>query len=110
MTSGLLVFVQLVIAAMTTAPWPIAPAVARHNRRSPHVGRGEAETALGGRGGQRLAKRRLHCPNGTRSCGRFGPARHGSIVLRSKRSVLLYSGVSSGPLLPPGRKSRCSFA
>ena len=53
---------------MTTAPWPIAPP-SRHNRRSPQLGRGQAKTALGRRGDQRLTKRRLHLPPAARGPG-----------------------------------------
>ena len=47
----------------------------------------------------------LLCDNGTRSCGRFGPARLGTTVVKSSSSV----SVKTGSGVASVRKSPCSF-
>ena len=83
-TDGLLVFVQLVIAAITTAPWPIVlewplsmDLGGLSDRRVV-----EREAALGYRARSRLGRTAVLDVGAasTRSCGRFGPARLGSTV------------------------------
>ena len=79
-------FVQLVIAAITTAPWPIGalwPFVGDGCRAASSL-LGQAEAALLDRGLQATGGTpACTSASGTRSCGRFGPARLGSIVPRS---------------------------
>ena len=92
MTEGLLVFVQLVMAAMTTAPWvisdewPLSLTVACLGE----CGLVQAKAALGERGSQRFVPGLLSSSaSDTRSCGRFGPASEGSTVARSSETVLV---------------------
>ena len=95
-TEGFEVFVQLVIAAITTAPWSIA-AVAT------------AAGAPAGEGSAKVAsaswKRSRATRSGTRSCGRRGPAMLGSTSPRSSASVSLKrgSGVCSSCQRPCSR-------
>jgi hypothetical protein len=96
MTDGLLVFVQLVIAAMTTAPWPISTA-------SPFCTTAVRRSALSSRAKPRsLSGARSDASNacfirdsGMRSCGRLGPAKLGSTVPMSSDSVRVNSGVGA---------------
>ena len=102
-TDGFDVFVQLVIAAITTAPWPSAneprsvvtsvvaarlpgaawpPSLVHASiepASQPAVSPSRPPTAL------RQARRLVL--SGTRSCGRAGPASDGSTVARSSASV-----------------------
>ena len=89
MTLGFEVFVQLVMAAMTTAPSrrPASPGVPRDVEPSA-VG-----AATAGRPAvisPRTASNALPAPrSGTRSCGRRGPAMLGSTVARSSSTTSL---------------------
>ena len=88
MTSGLEVFVQLVIAAITTAPLessnelpcPSAPAATATG-----VALAPAATSSA------MVTRAERCASASaiRSCGRFGPAMLGSISVRSSSSTSL---------------------
>src|SRR3954453_15213431 len=94
MTLGFDVFVQLVIAAMTTAPcWssvvtagsataaeavPVVAETCEEPPASAPFFEEEAIIALSPAWNPLFA-----CFSDTRSCGRFGPARHGSTVARS---------------------------
>ena len=87
MTLGFDVFVQLVIAAITTAPSSTPPSP---DPRTPPSAPAPPPfvTPAGSRPVARSASAALNadaaCFSGTRSCGRFGPARLGSIIARSK--------------------------
>ena len=91
MTEGLLVLVQLVIAAMTTAPWPISDEWPL-SLTVAFCGEGlvvEAEAAFGdGRGERPCATISFIAASGTRSCGRLGPASEGSTVAKVERDGL----------------------
>ena len=114
--------VQLVIAAMTTAPcrsvnvWPLYSTVTpcsccdcralRRRPSAPATSSGAAETCVAAsasprrracrasRGRRRSASRYIAFAfdSGTRSCGRFGPARLGSTVPRSSSIVSVNTG------------------
>ena len=96
MTPGLLVLVQLVMAAITTEPWPRAP-----SRFGPTLAASP------------FAKRPLRSPRNVcfmalrlmRSWGRVGPARLGSTAPMSRLRVSLNSGVG----LPSVTKRFCSL-
>ena len=99
-TLGLLVFVQLVMAAMTTAPScssKSAPLYATCCAVPMPVAACCAATAS--------AYFALLSVSGTRSCGRFGPARLGTTVLRSSSSV----SVKTGSGVSSVRKSPCAL-
>ena len=106
-TLGLLGLVQLVIAAITTAPWWIVelwpfsvtvPVFARAAASSakPRFAVGAVSDS---------ANVFLTAPSTTRSCGRFGPARQGTTVERSSDNVDVNSGVGAEGV----RNSPCSF-
>jgi hypothetical protein len=80
-TLGLEVLVQLVIAVMTTAPWSSASTIGSATATAVAVA---APFAFAGccMVGRAVAKAALARDSATRSCGRFGPARLGSIVAR----------------------------
>jgi len=96
MAAGLEVLVQLVIAAITTAPsrsstWP-SPI---QTRALPPPVRSRVAEARASRNEAWAAAR------GTRSWGRLGPARHGCTVDRSNSSRSLYWGTGT-----PGSRNR----
>src|SRR5205085_2604875 len=113
-TDGLDVFVQLVMAAMTTEPWcsggsgaGSAGAWAVGKDSSVFTASAETTSATTGSGlllllavpsrvGRAVENDFATWVNGTRSCGRRGPARLGTTVARSSCSVSEYaaSGVS----------------
>ena len=95
MTLGLLVFVQLVMAAITTAPcfrmnsWPSIITAAPSSASAVAVGSVvalEPALSLGS------APCQVFCMAGrsTRSCGRLGPAKHGTIVDWSSSTTAPY--------------------
>ena len=99
-TEGLEVFVQLVIAAMTTEPWRSSP-------RSPPISSGTvlARAAVSGTNSRSASPQAVFTlPSGTRSCGRRGPARLGSTEPRSSSIVSLNSGSGTSAT----RKSPCA--
>ena len=87
-------FVQLVIAAMTTAPWSSfeTSKPAEDELLDDACGRfffaGEADWIAS----SDFCQTGFICESATRSCGRFGPARLGSTVERSSSIVELYCG------------------
>ena len=86
MTEGFEVLVQLVMAAITTSPWPrscLAPATAR--RRPPSRALPKLPTSS-------AAKASAAPESGTRSCGRLGPARLGSTLRMSSSRLALNHG------------------
>ena len=90
-TAGFEVLVQLVIAAIRTAPsasaneWPPEAMVARPVAFGFFAARSSAIFAT-------LARyAACEVRSGTRSCGRFGPARLGSTLARSSSRTSLYS-------------------
>src|SRR3954463_5585435 len=100
MTLGFDVFVQLVIAAITTAPCSSADAAAGASASAaPAAAPVTADTCPDPaasapffdepaiREPRPAWKLLLACFNDTRSCGRRGPARHGSTVDRSSSTV-----------------------
>ena len=102
-TLGFDVFVQLVIAATTTEPWSSAAALSDSDSSTatatPPVScgcvasPGLAAVAAGfvlrspSIVSSACVNRSLDCLSGTRSCGRFGPARLGSTVERSSSMI-----------------------
>jgi hypothetical protein len=96
-TSGLLVLVQLVIAAMTTAPWvtllgavpsacltvPVAPKI---------LSAGKPKLVLPSGAARLLKNSALTFLSSTRSCGRLGPASEGWTVERSSSRTSVNSG------------------
>ena len=101
-------FVQLVMAAMTTAPCPISvffpfistvPVCAE-------VRRGQPEAALLDRGREGLRELRLHLREGDAVLGRLGPARLGSTVSMSRPRV----SEKTGSLALSVRNRPCSLA
>ncbi len=106
-TDGFEVLVQLVIAAMTTAPWPIvalAPATSSGTVRAASFSASPKPRSLTGAVSD-LRNAAFICESGTRSCGRFGPARLGSTVERSSSSV----SVNTGSGVAAVRKRPCSL-
>src|SRR5579863_3928968 len=101
-TCGLEVLVQLVIAAITTSPsvtgLPDPPAPSPPSCSPP--------ATLPRRGTPPSARRKAFpAPaSDTRSCGREGPARLGTIVARSRSTVSVYCGSTDGSCQRP-----CSF-
>ena len=89
MTEGLEVLVQLVIAAITTSPWP------RSCERPSTGKRSSSRPALPKSLERAWAKARAAFDSATRSCGRFGPASDGSTVERSSVRVSVNSGSSA---------------
>ena len=93
-TDGLLVFVQDVIAAMTTAPCfifiepPLVPYVASEVNASGFNSKPRSFTGAV----NALLNVSLSSAIGTRSCGRLGPANEGTTAPRSSSSVSVYSG------------------
>ena len=98
---------QLVMAAMTTAPWPsfaVCPfistvpvlATSAAARPKPRSFTGAVSECW---------KDVFICESGTRSCGRLGPARLGSTVERSRASV----SVKTGSLEASVRNRPCSL-
>ncbi len=123
-TDGFDVFVQLVIAAITTEPWPTDSPSSRTGGASgsivPSVSTATSEeppssthrpTSVGFGSGSRPSRNaatnepQTPC-RGTRSCGRFGPATEGTIADRSSSRTSLKTGSGS----PSARKRPCSFA
>ena len=98
-TAGFDVFVQLVIAAMTTAP------SRRLSRSVPTV---TSTSRSGAVAASDAADASRHEPfaraRGIRSCGLFGPARDVSTLARSRSSTVEYSGCGASAL----RNSPCS--
>src|SRR5262245_40709821 len=99
MTEGLLVLVQLVMAAITTAPWVISLdrplfltvaflVSAAASRPKPRSVTGALSA---------LCHVSFIAASGTRSCGRFGPASDGSTVDKSSETffVKIGAGVAS---------------
>ena len=103
---------QLVIAAITTAPWPIVACPPRSFDRHASVARSfSASPKPRSFTGAVSALRNdaFICESATRSCGRFGPARLGSTVARSSSSVSVKTG--SGELVACGTgPAPCSSA
>ncbi len=106
-TAGFDVFVQLVIAAITTEPWRTAPSLSATGSSVPGSTVSSRSTATSafppsstsrptsvasGSGSSRSRNASTNEPHtrdsGTRSCGRFGPATEGSIAARSSSSDL----------------------
>jgi hypothetical protein len=95
-TEGLLVFVQLVIAAITTEPWKSSCSFPS-SLNFADLGRPSADLPFAASRAARsfsmtsraLAKAALLLLRLTRSCGRRGPARLGSTVERSSSSESL---------------------
>jgi len=106
MTEGFDVLVQLVIAAMTTEPCrssAFRPFIERATDRS--VSSGASPKPRSFTGAVRAARNARFIPErGTRSCGRFGPARLGSTVARSSSRVSLKAGSGVSEV----RKRPCS--
>ena len=102
-TEGFDVLVQLVIAAMTTAPCPIlcvSPSI------SVSAVRGMLPFAPAVWSGNALRKLCFMSPSDTRSCGRRGPDRLDSTSPRSRCSTSVYSGSGESSV----RNSPCAFA
>ena len=100
MTDGFDVFVQLVIAAITTEP-------SRSSPRSPPISTGTLRPSAGASLTNSLSASRhaaLAPRSGTRSCGRLGPARLGSTEPRSSSRWSLNSGSGMSAAL----KSPCA--
>ena len=111
MTDGLLVFVQLVMAAITTAPWPISDDCAVV--RPPVAVRAMALRRVRSRARRSaprsaLRKDSFMSRSGTRSCGRLGPARLGSTVPRSSARVLRETWASGARRCGTGAAPWCS--
>src|SRR6187200_134515 len=94
MTDGLLVLVQLVIAAITTAPCvmsldlPLFFTVAWRARAASSSPKPRSATLA-----RSADSNDFFMPaSGTRSCGRFGPANDGSTVFRSSFTVVVNLG------------------
>ncbi len=112
-TDGLEVFVQLVIAAMTTQPFSsvlagfAATAVAARPLTGPPSSDNLDRASASGWGPFPNAAVKLSHTRGSgaRSWGRLGPARLGSTFVRSSSS----SSENFGMALPSTRKSPCSF-
>ena len=111
-TLGLLVLVQEVMAAITTAPCPkfwgaaaLLPASTSGTLRFDSAAASPKPRSLTG---AVSAARKLRCTSAsaTRSCGRLGPASEGSTLARSSASVSVNTG--SGVLAL--RNSACSLA
>ena len=106
-TLGLLVLVQLVIAANTTAPcpiwsaWPCSRTVPVRARAAPS----SAKPRLAVGAVSASANACFTCTSGTRSWGRFGPARLGTTLPRSSASRFVNSGVGAAAV----RNIPCSF-
>ena len=84
MTDGFEVLVQLVIAAIT-----MSPSLKRWGRPSTGIDRGALTWTVSAR----VRSNDAATPSrGTRSCGRFGPARLGWTVPRSSSSVSVKTG------------------
>src|SRR5690606_8273743 len=109
MTDGFDVLVQLVIAAMATAPcpipvasmgacgaWPDSPSVLAPAAGEAAPFAAPVVSARAGAGGSRdgnaASNDDFACDSGMRSWGRRGPAMLGSTVLRSSSSVSLNTG------------------
>ncbi len=101
MTAGFDVFVQLVMAAITTAPWPIVAVPPRTSTGIVFAG----STLPVKYSPRAFCQDVFICASGTRSCGRFGPARLGTTLPRSSSSV----SVNSGSALSAVRKSPCAL-
>ena len=114
MTDGFDVLVQLVIAAITTEPFSTVASglaatatVARPLMGPPSWVSREMASGSGLGPGVNTVVKLLHASrSGTRSCGRFGPARLDSTLLRSSSSSSLNFGVAA----PSTLKRPCSFA
>ena len=110
MTAGLEVFVQLVMAAITTDPlrscWVGRAMTAAAGARLPATSAAppskskRATSSLAGFSSTAKAEVKLcqTAGSGTRSWGRFGPATLGSTLLRSSSSSSLKTGVSDSSL------------
>ena len=98
-TSGFEVFVQLVIAAITTEPF-------ESSYESPLEATATGAEVAPASISSAMVARAEDCASLSemRSCGRFGPARLGSMVPRSSSSTSLYSGSGVSSV----RKSCCS--
>src|SRR5208337_373966 len=94
-SEGLEVFVQLVMAAITTAPL-------ESSKPSPLFFTG---TFVAGVPSTTLVKDAFAFLSATRSCGRFGPATVGSTLLRSSSSESLNAGSGVASV----RKRYCSL-
>src|SRR5262245_33601997 len=105
-TDGLLVLVQLVMAAMTTAPCvmldecPLSLTAAVLVNSPPDKPKPRSVTGAV----SDLCQVAFMPASGTRSCGRLGPASDGSTVLRSSDTVLVNVGAGVASV----RKSPCS--
>ena len=95
MSEGFEVFVQLVMAAMTTAPL-------ERSNESPLF---RTATCFADVPSTTFVKEDFACRSATRSCGRLGPATVGSTVPKSNSSVSLKSGAGVWSVL----KSICSL-
>ena len=112
-TEGFDVFVQLVIAAITTHPSSSVAAgrcatatVARPSTGPPSWVRREIASGSGFGGRVKaLVKLFQTFGSGTRSCGRFGPATLGSTCVRSSSRSSVKRGVGA----PSTRNSPCSL-
>ena len=123
-TVGFDVFVQLVIAAITTEPCRTTPWFSGTGSSDPGSTRSSVSTATvglppssrrrptsvgSGSGSSRSRKASTNedhtCGSATRSCGRFGPATEGSTSDRSRSTTSLKVGSGS----PSRRNNPCSF-
>ena len=111
-TLGLLVLVQLVMAAITTDPWwivevwPLLPvAVPCTVPLASSAGPSKAKPRWAVGAVSAAANVSFTRDRGTRSCGRFGPARLGTTLARSSDSRFVNSGIGAASV----RKSPCSF-
>ena len=102
-TPGFEVFVQEVIAAITTDPWArLAPPFPARAVRANWTGSSPNPRSATGAVSERRNDDFIP-ESATRSCGRFGPARLGSTAARSSSSDSLYSGSGVSSV----RKSPC---
>ena len=112
-TDGFEVFVQLVMAAMTTQPFSTLASclactatVARPSTGPPSSVSRDIASGSGLGPGLKTVLKLLHTSGSdTRSCGRLGPATLDSTLLRSSSSSSLNFGVTE----PSTRNSPCSF-
>ncbi len=108
-TDGLLVFVQLVIAAMATSPWRSSVCVPSSSVTVAVLVSSAVATSKprSFTGALRLwSQARWTSERAMRSCGRLGPAMLASTVERSSSSTSWYSGSGVSSV----RNRFCSFA